>query len=287
MMDIYLSTLAFNNDIFETDKNCRKFNIGIEYSSGISYNNNNIIHFEKTSYQKLSHNYFPPPEDEFVLNLASKNEIIRKRSIDHCIHNLQICSKNNTKFYAAHAGFCLDPSYDQLGKEIVVKSNFNREQYFKLFLISIKEILDKAEELQVPFLIENNVLSDINYKANNYVNPFLCCDSDDIIRLFESVKSNFFGLLLDTGHLKVSSKSLSLDLFKEYDKIKKYIRAVHHSDNDGLKDSNQIITKNYWFLDYIDEFQNLSHVIETKNMSESSIEKTLNLLIRHDKNSNI
>ena len=286
MMDIYLSTLAFNNDIFETDINCRKFNIGIEYSSGISHNIKNLTHFQKHLIKSCLI-ITSPPEDEFVLNLASKNEIVRKRSIDHCIHNLKICSTNNTKFYAAHAGFCLDPSYDQLGKEIVVKSNFNREEYFKLFLISIKEILDVAEELQVLFLIENNVLSDINFKANNYVNPFLCCDSDDIIRLFESKKSNFFGLLLDTGHLKVSSKSLNLDLLKEYNKIKKFIRAIHHSDNDGLKDSNQIITKDYWFLDYIDEFQNLSHVIETKNMSESSIEKTLNLLNRHDKNSNI
>jgi sugar phosphate isomerase/epimerase len=100
--------------------------------------------------------------------------------------------------------------------------------------------------------------------------------------LFKSINSDFFGLLLDTGHLKVSSKSLNLNLIEEYNKIKKFIKALHHSDNDGLKDSNQIINDEYWFLDYIGNHNHLPQVIETKNMSSSSIEKTLNLLNRND-----
>ena len=282
MIDIYLSTLAFNNEILETDKYCRKFNIGIEFSSGISHNNKNLTYFEKTRYKKLSHNYFPPPEDEFVLNLASKNEIVRKRSVDHCISNLELCSKYKTKFYAAHAGFCVDPSSDQLGKKILFKSSYNKEEHFKIFQLSVQEIVSQAEKLQVLFLIENNVLSDINIKANNNRNPFLCCSSEDIIRLFKVINSDYLGLLLDTGHLKVSSKSLNLNLSEEYNKIKKFIKALHHSDNDGLTDSNQILNEEYWFLENLKNHKHLPHVIETKNMSSLSIEKTLILLNKND-----
>ena len=282
MKDIYLSTLAFNDDIWETNKYCSKFNIGIEFSSGIPHDEQNLNYFKKVFNKKLSHNYFPAPKKEFVINLASKNEEIRKKSIEHCIQNLELCSKHKTKFYAAHAGFCIDPSSAQLGKEILSGSTFDKEGHFKIFLLSVKEIIDKAEKLQVLFLIENNVLSDINIKANNNINPFLCCSSEDIIMLFKSINSDFFGLLLDTGHLKVSSKSLNLNLIEEYNKIKKFIKALHHSDNDGLKDSNQIINDEYWFLDYIGNHNHLPQVIETKNMSSSSIEKTLNLLNRND-----
>jgi len=282
MKNIYLSTLAFKNDIWTTYKNCLNFNVGLEFSSGVPYNNDNLNAFKTISKPKLSHNYFPAPKKEFVLNLASKNEKIRRRSIEHCIHNLELSAKYKTEFYAAHAGFCLDPGPSQLGKKILSTSAFSKTEHFKIFLLSVEEILEVAEKLEVLFLIENNVLSQLNLKANKIENPFLCCSSDDIIKLFGSVKSNFFGLLLDTGHLKVSTNSLNLDLVEEYTKIRNFVKAIHHSDNDGLNDSNQIISEKYWFLDFLKNHKDIPHIIETKDMSNSSIEKTLTLLNQND-----
>ena len=282
MKNIYLSTLACKNDIRITDKYCQNFNIGLEFSSGVQYDINNLSTFKKISYPKLSHNYFPPPKKEFVLNLASKNEKIRKRSIQHCIENLELSYKHKTEFYAAHAGFCIDPLPNQLGGRIISDSNFNKEWHFKLFLLSIEEVLKEAEKLKILFLIENNVLSNINMVENKTENPLLCCSSEDIVRLFQSIKSNFFGLLLDTGHLKVSSNSLNLNLTEEYINIKKFIKAIHHSDNDGLNDSNEIISHDYWFLNFLDNHKDLVHVIETKNMSSADVKKTLILLDGND-----
>ena len=278
MKKIYLSTIAFNDNIKDTYNSCLNLNIGIEFSSGIQYNSENINTFKRTKGPKLSHNYFPAPKTDFVLNLASKNEIIRKKSIDHCIFNLELCYEEQTDFYAAHAGFCLDPNPNQLGKKISSSSSSSKEKHFDIFLKSVNEIILHAKKLDIIFLIENNVLSNENWIANKARNPFLCCSSDEIVKLFESIDSNNFGLLLDTAHLKVSSKSLSLNLDEEYVKIKKYIKAIHHSDNEGLEDTNSILSKKYWFLDYMTNHYDLPNVIEVKNLSIEQLKTQLDLL---------
>ena len=278
MKYIYLSTIAFNDNIHVTYRNCLDLNIGIEFSSGIPFDVENINFFKKIKEKKLSHNYFPAPKKGFVLNLASKNDLIRKKSIDHCVFNLELCNKQKTDFYAAHAGFCLDPNPNQLGKKISSSSSFSKEKHFDIFLKSVNEIILHAKKLDIIFLIENNVLSNENWIANKARNPFLCCSSDEIVKLFESIDSNNFGLLLDTAHLKVSSNSLSLDLEEEYMKIKKYIKAIHHSDNNGLEDTNSLLSNEYWFLNYLINHDDIPHVIETKNISLEQLKIQLDLL---------
>ena len=56
------------------------------------------------------------------------------------------------------------------------------------------------------------------------------------------------GLLLDTGHLKVTCKTLNLNLYNEYKKIFKFIKGYHLSDNNGLADTNNTFTKNAWWF---------------------------------------
>ena len=56
------------------------------------------------------------------------------------------------------------------------------------------------------------------------------------------------GLILDTGHLKVTCKTLKLNLLKEYKKIFKHIKAYHLSDNNGLADTNNLFTAKAWWF---------------------------------------
>ena len=278
MKNIYLSTIAFKDNIQNTYRNCLDIGIGIEFSSGIPFKSQNLNFFKKIKCPKLSHNYFPAPKEDFVLNLASQNDKIRKRSIEHCIFNLELCYDQKTDFYAAHAGFCLDLKSNQLGRKISSSNSFNKKQYFDIFIESIEKIILQAKKIGVIFLIENNVLSNENWKANKHNNPFLCCSSEEIVKLCETIDSQNFGLLLDTAHLKVSSNSLSLDLEEEYMKIKKYIKAIHHSDNNGLEDTNSLLSNEYWFLNHLINHDDIPHVIETKNISLEQLKIQLELL---------
>ena len=72
--------------------------------------------------------------------------------------------------------------------------------------------------------IENNVISLENYELNNNQNIFLCTDYDEIKFIMDQFNVKNFGLLLDTGHLKVSSKTLNLDLSHQVENILNYTR---------------------------------------------------------------
>jgi sugar phosphate isomerase/epimerase len=224
----------------------------------------------------MSHNYFPAPKTPFVLNLASTNPEIRFKSIEHCKHGLQLAKHANAPFFSAHAGFCIDPNPNELGRKIAITSAFNKAANLDFFIESLHEILDYAADLNLDFLIENNVIASFNLVEN--VNPLLCTCSEEIIDVFEKIRRPNFHLLLDTGHLKVSCQTLGKDIDDEIKKLSAYIKAVHHSDNDGLKDSNELLDENYWFLPFMVNFKNITHVLEVRDISIEQIENQITLL---------
>lgn len=277
-LDLYISSLAFTNKfgVEEIIKIAEQNSWALEFSSGLEYREDAEKLYINAPIKKMPHNYFPAPETPFVLNLASVNSAIRNQSIEHCKKGLLLANQSGSPFFAAHAGFCIDPKPSELGKKIDIQNALNKSQNWDLFFASLKEILITAENLEVDFLIENNVISSFNIV--NDENPLLCCDSVDIIQLFSKIKHQRFGLLLDTAHLKVSCKTLQLNLYDELSKIHSFIRGLHHSDNDGLIDSNNLLGENYWFLPFMKEFKNISHVLEVRNISIEEIKAQIALL---------
>ncbi|MDA9560991.1 sugar phosphate isomerase/epimerase [Schleiferiaceae bacterium] len=278
--NLYISTLAFlGKDVKEILKICEENSYNLEFSSGMPYDERMSEIYRNTSIQRQPHNYFPDPKIPFVLNLASENDIIRNKSINHCKKGLELAKHSNSGFFAAHAGFCLDPSPNELGHKIEIKGKYHKDKHKALFINSVLDILETAESLDIDFLIENNVIAPFNYDGVN--NPLLCCDYGDIVWLFSKIKHEKLGLLLDTAHLKVSCKTLELNLSDEFKKISPFIKAFHHSDNDGNSDSNLKLTSDYWFWDYIKDYQNYIHVLEVKALNISEIENQIQLIKKH------
>lgn len=278
--NIFISSISFSgSSISDIVKIAEQNSLNIEFSSGLPYDSSNINVFNQFKKGlKLIHNYFPAPKNSFVINLASSDKKIQQASIQHCISNLKVSAKNNLKFYAAHSGFCVDPKPDSLGGFIKFDKYYDRSNHIEIFLDSLKQILSQANLLGVDFYIENNVISKNNYVNNNYDNSLLCCTSDEINYIFDIINDSRFGLLLDTAHLKVSSSTLNLDLNSEVNKVLNHIRAIHHSDNNGLIDSNNILTNDYWFLKFKDYFHLWDHVIEVKNINIKQIREQISIL---------
>lgn len=275
--NIYISTLAFlGKEVNEIIEICKENSYNLEFSSGMPFNEHMSEIYKKSSIRRQPHNYFPDPKIPFVLNLASENDIIRKDSIHHCKKGLELAKHSNSAFYAAHAGFCLDPNPNELGQRIEIKEKFNKNKHRKLFVESLLDILQTAESLSIDFLIENNVIAPFNY--DGATNPLLCCEFDDISWLFNKIKHKNFGLLLDTAHLKVSCKTLRLNLLNQFKKISPFIRAFHHSDNDGTIDNNLKITNDYWFLNHLKDFSKYVHVLEVESLSNAEIKSQIQLI---------
>ena len=268
--------MVFNNDLELLIEQGNKFNYPIEFSSGLPFSTNNINCFITYSGNKIIHNYFPAPEVPFVLNLASNNSETRKKSINHCLQGIKLSSIIGAPFYCVHAGFTHDPTIEELGQKIFNLDISDHDQKFQLFIDALKKILDYASQYEVDFYIENNVLAPFNYDQTTI--PFFCCESQNILSVFDKIEHPRFGLLLDTAHLKVSCKTLGLSLEEEFLKIKGKVKAIHHSDNNGLKDTNEKITTDYWFLKYLKEFKNTPHVLEVRNLTDEEIKKQLKIL---------
>jgi len=275
---IYISTGGISDKpAFETAKKLIDYGIKKIELSGGSYHHNSLNELKKLKNHasfKL-HNYFPPPENPFVFNLASNNSDISFLSQNHAIKAIRWASELDCSSYSFHAGFLIDPDVKELGKKVLKRELLNYKEGRKLFLESINKLSDYAETLGVELMIENNVLS-----LNNYIefgsNPFLMVDLDETKYIMNNTPSNV-NLLIDVAHLKVSSNSLEFDPTIFLDEISSYIKAYHFSDNDGKSDSNESFYEDSWFWDYLKKDLDY-YSIEVYNYSKNIIHPLIKML---------
>jgi sugar phosphate isomerase/epimerase len=222
----------------------------IELSGG-TFDPNTLSQLKKLSTDAnfQIHNYFPSPEVPFVFNLASLNQHTAQRSIDHARVAMQWAVELGNPIYSFHAGFLLDPKVEELGGGITKRPMFNREHAMEVFLERVNMLADEAKQMGVSLLIENNVISANNLKIFTE-NPFLMATSEECVHVMNHTPSNV-QLLIDVAHLKVSAHSLGFDKVTFLNECFPWIGAHHLSDNDGKRDSNQIVTRDSWFWPYL------------------------------------
>ena len=280
---VFVSTGGFKKRKFDdVIKRFKKNKIDeIELSGGLYTKNS-----EKKAInwcQKLSlrtHNYFPPPKKPFVINLASSDQKILKLSYDHVVRGINLAAKINSKYFSFHGGFRIDPKPKYLGKEFKDLRMVSKKFALNQFNEQIKKISRIAKKKGIKILIENNVVTKKNLKQFKF-NPLLLTNPKDISNFFKKSPSNV-GLLLDVGHLKVSSVTEKFNLKKAIKKLNKYVLGYHLNDNNGLEDSNKPCNKKSWFLKYL--IKNLNYYtlevytenFKTLKQQKKFIEKYLN-----------
>jgi len=252
-MQLYVSTSGHKgNAISQANKLAETGFKRLELSGG-TYSPNIITDLEllrQNTENLLLHNYFPPPAQPFVMNLASHNRRICEESLDLARNAIDLSSKIGAAYYGVHAGFLFDPEIKDLGNIISRKKLIEREVALERFVQNINYLAEFANKKNVKLLVENNVLSQANLESFG-VNPFLLVEPNEIVYFFESTDSNV-GLLLDLGHLNVSARSLNLQNIECLEKISKFVSGYHFSDNDGTQDQHLELSTATWFLPYID-----------------------------------
>ena len=248
----YLSTGYFsNNPIEETittleDAGFTNFEI-----SGGKINSSSITELKKYRARGMNfllHNYcLTYGNENFVLNLGSENDIIFQMSDRLIRRSLQVSSELEAGYYAVHAPFCIDPNISHLGKGFPISKMKKHSETINLFSDRINNIHKYAQHLGVKLAVENNVYSAVDHAKFGDVSPFVGTGTD-IELLFENVDPNV-GLLLDLGHLKVSSKSMNFGLVETFNSVSKKISGYHFSDNNGISDANEPFDMFSWFAD--------------------------------------
>jgi sugar phosphate isomerase/epimerase len=106
----------------------------IELSSGVPYAKDlvEVVRSRRSEFRFLVHNYFPPPPNPFVLNIASSNPAVLKSSIDHCLSAIRVAAELGAPFYSVHAGYALDPKITDLGRPLEGVSAGRQRAYEKI-----------------------------------------------------------------------------------------------------------------------------------------------------------
>tara|TARA_Y100001935_G_C17265390_1_gene488871 strand:+ start:42 stop:908 length:867 start_codon:yes stop_codon:yes gene_type:complete len=232
----------------------------IELSGGTKYYENileDLLNLKKDYNINFQlHNYFPPPQQDFVLNLGSLNDKIYNQTLDHFKKSIEISEALGSTRFALHAGFLIDPNVKELGKKISSSTMYDRNRVLNRFCKGYSQLLRYTDNVSI--YIENNVFSYKN-SLNFEKNPFLFTSYESYLELNEIID---FKILLDLAHLKVSANTLNLNFYDEAGKLICLTDYLHLSDNDGKSDSNKPFKSNSDILKVLKN-QNLSNKILT------------------------
>ena len=213
---------------------------------------------DKYNLKYLLHNYFPPPKEPFMLNIASLNNELFEKSIEHCLNALQVCKILGSRKYGIHAGFLIDFAPSEAGKKIQLKKVNDRAVAIDRIAQAWIKITEEAGNA-IDLYIENNVLSKTNHDTYKGDNPFLLTDHKTYLELLEKVD---FKILLDLAHLKVSCHTLGLNFFDQSNELIKNTDYLHVSGNNGLSDQNYGIKNDSSIIEFL-ENKDLSNMTLT------------------------
>ena len=217
---------------------------GTEYYEG--YEEDIFDLKEKYNLNYLVHNYFPPPRNDFMLNLASLDDAIFEKSLAQLHKAIRLARLLGTNKFGFHAGFYVDIGVKEIGKAFSVRPLCDTEQADETFRKGFNLIKDESKGIDV--YIENNIYSKTNFNIYGLQNPLMLTSPAEYKELQQHID---FKLLLDIAHLYVSSQTLCFDFDSHLDKMTMETDYIHLSDNDGYHDQNAAFTSNSKLLNKI------------------------------------
>lgn len=245
----------------------------IELSAGMEYSPRFLdpIRAALSQLTYLIHNYFPPPENPFVLNLAATDDDILERSLAMCHNAIDLCVEFGTPFYSVHSGFAFDLKPTDLGKpdkqaKIAIENRVDYETAYLIFVESVKTLATYARSKSIRLLLENNVVAPTKESAYRE-RVLLMASADEYERLLADIADDTVGVLIDFGHLAVTANTYGFDRLNFVQRLAPYVGCLHMSDNDGQRDQNLPLSADTWFLPLLKDFRHIPVVIEAYNLT--------------------
>lgn len=136
---------------------------GTDYYDGIEQDIKRLK--EKYRLNYAFHAYFPPPKTSFVVNLASCNDEIYKKSMEHYDNCIELLGRIESSVLSVHAGFLIEISKDEIGRKLSRAIFYDRDEAYSRFCYAYEKLSRKCQEQNIRLYLENNVLSRENYQG--------------------------------------------------------------------------------------------------------------------------
>ena len=231
------------------------------------------------------HNYFPPPPIPFVLNLGALDPETLASSRDHVRRCIDLTKTLGGSYYSVHSAFALNLSPQLLGRpqaqsEFARRSGpLDRDAVRATFVESLKLLCAEAASKGILLIVENNVVSPLQVRANRSDLP-LMVDADEIESILDEVAAPNLGLLLDVAHARVAGNALGFDAARLVERLAHHIRLIHISNDDGVEDRNLPVREDSWFWPAIAPLADRDIVIEAYRLDGQVIVAQRNLTAR-------
>ncbi|MDC0476531.1 sugar phosphate isomerase/epimerase [Alphaproteobacteria bacterium] len=235
--------------------------------------------YKRAGYEIQIHNYFPPPIEDFVLNIAASdnNDIQMAHAL---VHNaLELSEVADCHIYGLHGGYLYPSGREKNGEFKFSGEKMSYEEALNNACRFVNEVSEKFAERKVRLLIENLFPS----KDDNHS---LFCSLDDIRDFFKLVPDQV-GLLLDLGHLNITSNLWGIEREQLFNDVllnfADRIYEVHLSENNGVHDQHKAVLDDSWQLNAIEILQSsvpndLSFCLEARNAKQDEIKRSLRLI---------
>ena len=238
--------------------------------------------FRENGYALTLHNYFPPPEESFVLNMAAGDDIGKACTQALVKGALRLAIAAGSPLYGIHAGYLARADAKADGTFAFDDELSPYGEALERAVAFINEIAPAYEEAGVRFLVENLFPSPKKRHS-------LFCSLEEI-REFMSQIPKSVGLLLDLGHLNVSSGIMEFDrdLFIDnyLTEFADRLVEVHISENEGLKDEHLSVKKGSWQLEALKSIHqqnqpfdtNRVYCVEARNSTHDELRASISLV---------
>jgi len=227
-----------------------------------------LDYVEKNNLNILLHNFSPPSEDNFFLNLSDENKTKREKTKDFIKERIKLTKKLGSDYYSFHAGFRVDYVIGIHEYE----SRISDELAISLFIKELKEIVNFAEKEKIHIGVENHVAI-LENKDN-----MILYGLENWKKIFKEIETEYLHLHLDLGHLKITSKEHSFDYNKFLELFGDKVIGMHVHDNTDTKvDSHEPFKGKYWFgKEQFKHLKNLKYIIlETKTNGNTKLIKQM------------
>ena len=283
MTTIFVSTGTSDRTFLETTSHLIEIGVRHIEASGGDHSEHwkeDLDALTKDGAELAFHNYFPPPREEFVLNLGSADEEERQNSIGLATSAIQYSKLFGSTLYGVHSPYSVEISAEELGQKISHKQDFGVEETKERFLDSMETLLVVARDAGVQLYVENSPLTSTNLVSLGR-HGLLGVTADEVIDLAEAAGVR---VLADLGHLKVSCATLGLDLVSEARKLLYCSDYLHLHENAGTADDHLSFESDCWFLPLMrekrEQFQRITLEVSLKNADEldatiKSVERAL------------
>lgn len=227
----------------------------------------------------LVHNYFPAPAQPFVLNVASLDDAIWRRSVEHVRSAVDFCAASGARLYTFHPGFVTDPSgpgrggggYDFLftgaragGPEREAAEARMRE--------ALDEIVPHARSRGVRIALETE-------GSVRHAPRLLLQTPEDCARLLRVFAPDELGISLNLGHLPLAARAFGFEPGALVEQVADRVVAMELSHNGGLEDEHRPLEAGAWYWPIIRDprFRRAFKILEFRDTALDRILDNLKL----------